>query len=125
MDTHDGYNIHECIILGKSFTTGKLLIAEGLDINHQVKWMGDILNHATEYKILPWVGNCLENGADPNRNLLWDIYSFLAITAPYASSKVAALMPNYNARIEGSGASCLAVWQGGYGQNFAKEGGLD
>lgn len=56
LDTHDGYNIRECTILGKSFTTCKLLIAEGLDINHQVKWLGDILSHATEYNNLPWVG---------------------------------------------------------------------
>ena len=108
LDTHDRYNIHECIILGKSFTTCKLLVAEDLDINHQVKWMGDILSHAAEYNNLPWVGFRLENGADPNRNLLWNTYSSLAITAPYASVKVAALMPSYNARIEGSGALALA-----------------
>lgn len=108
LDSHDCYNIHDCIVLGKSFTTCKLLVAEGLDINYQPEWMGDILSHAAEYNNLPWVRFCLVNGADPNRNLLWDTYSPLAIAAQYASVKLAALLLKYNARIEGSGALALA-----------------
>lgn len=108
LDTHDCYNIHECIILGKSFSTCKLLVAEGLDINYQPEWMGDILSHAAEHNNLNWVHFCLANGADPNRNLLWDTYSPLAIAAQYASVTVAALILNYGARIKGSGALALA-----------------
>ena len=70
LDSHDGYNIHESIILGRPSATCKLLVAAGLDINHQVEWMGDILMNAVELNNFHWVRFCLENGADPNRNLL-------------------------------------------------------
>ena len=112
LDGQDGYNIHECIILGNSFTTCKLLVAEGLDINYQVEWMGDIMTHATEHNNLPWVRFCLENGADPNLNLLYDAYSPLTIAAERASVKVAALMLKHSARIKGSGALARASQYG-------------
>ena len=51
---------------------------------------------------------CLENGADPNPNLLWDTNSPFAIATQYASVKVAALMLKYNVRLKGSGALALA-----------------
>lgn len=107
MDPPDCYSIHEYIILGKSFTTCKFLVAEGLDINYQVEWMGDILIHAAEENNLSWVEFCLKNGADPNLNLIWDAYSPLAIAAQYASVKVAALLLKYNAILKGSGALAL------------------
>ena len=112
LNAHDGCHIHECIINGRSFATCKFLVAEGLDINYQVEWMGDILSPAAEDNNLPWVRFCLKNGADPNRNLIWDAYSPLAIAAQYASVKVAALMLKYNARFKGSGALALASREG-------------
>lgn len=74
--------------------------------------MGDILTYATEHNNLPWVRFCLENGPDPNLNLLYDTYSPLAIAAERASVKVAALMLKHSARIKGSGALARASQYG-------------
>lgn len=55
LGTIDIYNIHLSIISGNSFTTCKLLVAKGLDINRNLEFVGDILTAAVERNNLAWV----------------------------------------------------------------------
>ena len=71
LDSDDIYSIYRCIIGGKSFTTCKFLVAEGLYIKIKMDWMFDILTTAVEQNHLPWAKFCLENGANPNQILIW------------------------------------------------------
>ena len=112
LDTDDIYNIHLSIMSGKSFTTCKILVAKGLEINTGVEYIGDILNTAAECNHLPWVRFCLENGADPNLSHESTTYSPLATAARHASVKVVSLLLEYGAKIIGSGALALAAQEG-------------
>lgn len=54
------------VVRGHSFSTSKLLVFSGLDVNSGVPWYGDVLIVAVQSNNLPWVTFGLENGADPN-----------------------------------------------------------
>jgi ankyrin repeat protein len=100
------------VIRGHSFTTYKLLVSSGLDINHGVPWYGDVLIVAVQSNNLPWATFCLENGADPNMHLVDDSKSALAAAAETSSQEMLALLLKHHALLENSGALVVAAEAG-------------
>lgn len=100
------------IVRGHSFSTYKVLVSHGLDINHVVPWYGDVLIVACQSGDISWARFCLENGADANLHMVDDSKYALTATAESSTIEIANLLLQYGAKLQGSGAIVIAAEQG-------------
>jgi hypothetical protein len=86
------------LLIARATETLKLLIKiEAFDINYFIPWFGDILSNVAVKDDYEWTKLCLENGANPNLNLVDEHKSILAAVAENASVKIAALLIEHRA----------------------------
>ena len=89
-----------------------LLESKNVDVDYYIPWFGDILSNVATADDMEWAEFCLEQGADPNRNLVDEYKSILAAVAELASVQMAMLLVAKGAQVRGSGAIVLAAEEG-------------
>lgn len=91
----------------------QLIIEAGaIDINYVVPWYGDILSTVATNDNLEMARFCLEHGADPNQNRVDEHKTVIAATAELGYVDMVALLLEYGAVLQGSGAIILAAEEG-------------
>ena len=101
------------VLINKSKSTyATLLASKAVDVNFWIPWFGDILSNFATHDNFDWTNLCLRHGADPNKNLVNQHMSILAVVAERASTTMAQLLIDHGAHVKGSGAIVLAAGAG-------------
>lgn len=96
-----------------SFETHKLLVTtKAVDVNRVIPWHGDILAVVAPAGDYEWAKFCLQNGANPNLNMVDGFKTVLAVTAESGTTDIVSLLLEHGAWLKGSGAIVLAAEAG-------------
>ncbi|KAJ9643485.1 hypothetical protein H2199_004164 [Coniosporium tulheliwenetii] len=96
-----------------SFGTHKLLVtSKAVDVDRVVPWHGDILGIVAPAGDNEWAKFCLQNGANPNLNMVDEFKPGLAATAERGITDMVSLLLEHGAWLKGSGAIVLAAEAG-------------
>lgn len=97
--------VHESVGRGcLSMELMQILIPAGLDVNYNVDRLGGYLAGSVQKKDMGLTQYLLEQGADPNRNPLTDMFPALNLAVRANSAEMVELLIHYGAKVDGLGA---------------------